>query len=68
MFHTHPSGDPSPSPEDIHVTHRMVQAAEVVGAGIVGFHLPESEVPAAIAAETRSEGKKGGRRKARAAA
>mgnify|MGYP001944525627 FL=1 len=29
--HNHPSGDPSPSQEDIHVTRRIVEAGKVVG-------------------------------------
>ena len=35
VFHTHPSGDPSPSPEDHHFTRRMEQAGEVVGVRLV---------------------------------
>ena len=31
IFHNHPSGDPTPSREDISFTHRMVQAGEVLG-------------------------------------
>jgi DNA repair protein RadC len=31
LFHTHPSGDPSPSAEDLLFTRRMVDAAEIVG-------------------------------------
>ncbi|MEB3100379.1 RadC family protein [Ferviditalea candida] len=30
-LHNHPSGDPSPSPEDIHLTRRLVQAGELIG-------------------------------------
>ena len=31
LCHNHPSGDPSPSPEDIEVTQRLQQAGEVLG-------------------------------------
>lgn len=31
VFHTHPSGDPSPSPEDLTFTRRMREAGELVG-------------------------------------
>lgn len=31
VFHTHPSGDPSPSPEDLAFTRRMKDAGEIVG-------------------------------------
>ena len=31
LFHTHPSGDPSPSLEDIAFTRRMAQAGEALG-------------------------------------
>lgn len=30
-LHNHPSGDPSPSPEDIQVTHRLKDAGELIG-------------------------------------
>jgi DNA repair protein RadC len=35
LFHTHPSGDPSPSTEDMLFTRRMEGAAEVVGVALV---------------------------------
>jgi DNA repair protein RadC len=31
LFHTHPSGDPSPSAEDLMFTRRLAEAAETVG-------------------------------------
>lgn len=31
VFHNHPSGDPTPSREDIEVTKRLEQAGEIIG-------------------------------------
>jgi DNA repair protein RadC len=31
LFHNHPSGDPTPSPEDLTLTTRMVSAGDVMG-------------------------------------
>ncbi|NJL26630.1 MAG: hypothetical protein HC897_01510, partial [Thermoanaerobaculia bacterium] len=31
VFHTHPSGDPAPSPEDLEFTRRVADAGELVG-------------------------------------
>lgn len=31
VLHNHPSGDPTPSPEDLEVTHRLAAAGELVG-------------------------------------
>lgn len=41
--HNHPSGDPSPSPEDIQVTHRLIEAGKLLGIDVldhivVGHH------------------------------
>ncbi|WP_238652089.1 RadC family protein [Paenibacillus piscarius] len=33
--HNHPSGDPTPSPEDISLTSRLVQAGEIVGIDVL---------------------------------
>jgi DNA repair protein RadC len=35
LFHNHPSGDPAPSPDDITLTVRMVDAGEVMGIDVV---------------------------------
>jgi DNA repair protein RadC len=35
LFHTHPSGDPSPSAEDLAFTRRLAEAGEVVGIRLV---------------------------------
>lgn len=33
--HNHPSGDPSPSPEDIEITFRLVEGGKMIGIEIV---------------------------------
>lgn len=35
LFHTHPSGDPTPSAEDVAFTRRMAEAADIVGVRLV---------------------------------
>ena len=35
LFHTHPSGDPSPSPEDLTFTRRMAEAGELLGVDLL---------------------------------
>lgn len=35
LFHNHPSGDPSPSPDDFDLTRRMVRAGEIMGIDVV---------------------------------
>lgn len=35
LFHTHPSGDPSPSAEDLAFTRRLAKAGDVVGVRLV---------------------------------
>ncbi len=35
LIHNHPSGDPTPSKEDIHVTERLSQAGEILGINVL---------------------------------
>ena len=35
LFHNHPSGDPSPSPDDLVLTTRMVNAGDIMGIDVV---------------------------------
>jgi len=35
IFHNHPSGDPMPSPDDVLLTRRLVQAGQVMGIDVV---------------------------------
>ena len=35
LFHNHPSGDPTPSVDDLHMTRRLVAAGEIVGVEVV---------------------------------
>ena len=34
LFHNHPSGDPTPSAEDLELTVRLIQAGEVLGIAV----------------------------------
>jgi DNA repair protein RadC len=35
LVHNHPSGDPTPSPGDVDVTRRLVEAGRIVGIAVV---------------------------------
>ena len=35
LFHNHPSGDPTPSPDDVSLTHRMINAGRVIGIEVI---------------------------------
>ena len=35
VVHTHPSGDPTPSPEDVLVTNSLVAAGQVLGIALL---------------------------------
>lgn len=51
-FHTHPSGDPSPSAEDLAFTRRLQEAGEVVGVRLID-HLILGEAPAFVSLAQR---------------
>ena len=42
LFHNHPSGDPTPSPDDLRLTDRLVRAGEIMGIEVLD-HLILSE-------------------------
>ena len=52
LFHNHPSGDPSPSAEDLAFTRRMAEAGEVVGVRVVD-HIIIGEAPAFVSLRQR---------------
>ena len=35
VVHNHPSGDPSPSPEDIRITKKIVESGELLGVDVL---------------------------------
>lgn len=35
LVHNHPSGDPSPSPEDIHLTHDLIEAGKLLDISLI---------------------------------
>ena len=35
VFHNHPSGDPSPSPDDVELTRRLAAAGALMGIDVV---------------------------------
>jgi len=35
LFHNHPSGDPTPSPDDVELTRRLVAAGQLMGIEVV---------------------------------
>jgi DNA repair protein RadC len=35
VAHNHPSGDPTPSPQDLAITRRFVQAGRILGVGVL---------------------------------
>jgi DNA repair protein RadC len=35
LFHNHPSGDPTPSPDDLELTTRMIRAGDIMGIDVV---------------------------------
>jgi DNA repair protein RadC len=52
LFHNHPSGDPSPSAEDLALTRRMADAGELLGIRVVD-HIVVGEAPAFVSLKRR---------------
>ena len=52
LFHNHPSGDPSPSAEDLAFTRRMAEAGEIVGVRVLD-HIVVGEAPAFVSLRQR---------------
>jgi DNA repair protein RadC len=52
VFHNHPSGDPSPSSEDVAFTARLASAGEVVGVELLD-HLIIGERPSYVSLKER---------------
>lgn len=53
VFHNHPSGDPSPSPEDVVFTRRMAEAGDIVGVRLLD-HIVVGEAPAFVSLRLRA--------------
>lgn len=43
IFHNHPSGDPTPSKEDIHVTNRLKESGNLIGIDLIDHIIIGSE-------------------------
>ena len=52
LFHNHPSGDPSPSAEDLAFTRRMAEAGEIVGVRVLD-HIIVGEASAYVSLKQR---------------
>lgn len=44
MCHNHPSGDPSPSNEDINITHRLKECGELLGIQLLDHLIIGNEI------------------------
>jgi DNA repair protein RadC len=52
LFHNHPSGDPSPSAEDLAFTRRMADAGELLGIRVLD-HIVVGEAPRFVSLKRR---------------
>ena len=64
VFHNHPSGDPSPSPDDVELTRRLVAAGTLMGIDVMD-HIILGDVRYCSLRETRAPLKLRGRRRGR---
>lgn len=58
LIHNHPSGDPSPSPEDFEVTERIVEAGEIMGIRVLDHLVVGDGVYLSMADEGRLMGRR----------
>ncbi|OQA40310.1 MAG: hypothetical protein BWY52_02897 [Chloroflexi bacterium ADurb.Bin325] len=47
LAHNHPSGDPTPSKEDVDITRRLVEAARILGIRVVDHLIVGKPSPSA---------------------
>jgi DNA repair protein RadC len=66
LVHNHPSGDPTPSREDIEITERLMRAGELLGVPVLdhvvvaerGYRSLRDDLPAGSLAETGPGGRR----------
>jgi DNA repair protein RadC len=66
LVHNHPSGDPTPSREDIEITERLMRAGELLGVPVLdhvvvaerGYRSLRDDLPAGASAEAGPGGRR----------
>ncbi len=51
LAHNHPSGDPSPSPEDLELTHRFIECGQILGIPVLDHVIVGAERSISLKAE-----------------
>lgn len=49
VAHNHPSGDPTPSPQDIAITHRIIAAGQLLGIEVLDHVIVSEQASASLA-------------------